>query len=168
MQDYFKYDKIQGGAPLYMKSDSDGVSDKEKGALPLGIKSVPQGLKHFTNWNDIATSIEKKNSLRFEDAQPNSLYFSMPNRKARQGALGVGGYFLSDSGKYFTTPYVDGSASSGNNLSFIDSWEANDIAILDDMAFVAYENYTDLNREDLSLGAVSMKQPFTVDRKSVV
>ena len=162
MQDYFKYDKIQGGAPLYMKSDSDGVSDKEKGALPLGIKSVPQGLKHFTNWNDIATSIEKKNSLRFEDAQPNSLYFSMPNRKARQGALGVGGYFLSDSGKYFTTPYVDGSASSGNNLSFIDSWEANDIAILDDMAFVAYENYTDLNREDLSLGAVSMKQPFTV------
>lgn len=153
MQDNFNYDKLLSGASLYMKSDSDGSKDKEKGALPLGIKSTVQGIKHFTNWDDIATSIDKKNSLRFEDSQPNSLFFSMPNRRS-DGTRTI----YDDNGYFFNVP----APSINTNLSFIDSWEANDISILDNLAIVAYQDYTDVNREDFEFGTMNLKQPVYV------
>ena len=82
MQDFFKYDKIQGGAPLLMKSDNDGSKDENKRGLPLGIKTTAQGIKHFTSWDNISNSIEARNTTRFDDAQPNSLRFSMNNARA--------------------------------------------------------------------------------------
>ena len=72
MQDYFKYDKIQGGAPLRMKSDSDGVTDGQDVTTPLGIKTTAEGIQHFTNWDDIANSLDAQNKARFDDTQPNS------------------------------------------------------------------------------------------------
>ena len=82
MQDYFKYDKIQGGAPLRMKSDSDGVTDGQDSTTPLGIKTTAEGIKHFTNWDDISNSLEAQNKARFDDTQPNALKFSMNNARA--------------------------------------------------------------------------------------
>ena len=76
MQDFFKYDKIQGGSPLFMKSDHDGSKDQNKLGLPLGIKTTAQGIKLFTSWDDISNSIEERNTARFDDAQPNALRFS--------------------------------------------------------------------------------------------
>ena len=38
MQDYFKYDKIQTGTSLFMKSDSDGSKDKQDAAQAIGIR----------------------------------------------------------------------------------------------------------------------------------
>ena len=71
MQDFFKYDKIQGGSSLFMKSDNDGSKDEQKRGLPLGIKTTAQGIEHFTSWGDISNSIESRNTTRFDDAQPN-------------------------------------------------------------------------------------------------
>ena len=76
MQDYFNSNKNQQGTSLFMKSDSDGVKDGQNKAMPLGIKSTAEGIKHFTNWDNIANSIEAKNFARFDDSQPTSLKFS--------------------------------------------------------------------------------------------
>jgi len=160
MQEYFKYDKIQEGAPLFMKSDSDGSKDKDNQELALGIKTVPEGVKHFTNWDEISNSIDANGGIRFDDAVSNSIRFSMPHRKSSGTiveAFGpndfdwVGarqGYELSDSsGTNVSIPN-----SESDEVSFIDSWEANDINIIDDIAFVSYEDYTDIHRKDINLG----------------
>ena len=57
MQDFFKYDKLQRGASLFMKSDHDGDKDAQNRSFPLGIKSVAQGIEHFTNWDNISNSL---------------------------------------------------------------------------------------------------------------
>ena len=116
MQDFFKYDKLQRGASLFMKSDHDGDKDAQNRSFPLGIKSVAQGIEHFTNWDNISNSLQERDSARFDDMQPMSLDFGMLNAKG-----------------------------------FTDTWEANDITILDDIAFVSYEDYTDIQRNDILL-----------------
>ena len=102
MQDFFKYDKLQQGASLFMKSDHDGAKDAQNRGLPLGIKSTAQGIEHFTNWDNISNSLQERDGARFDDMQPMSLDFGMLNGK-----------------------------------NFTDTWEANDITILDDLAFVS-------------------------------
>jgi len=123
MQDFFKYDKLQQGASLFMKSDHDGAKDAQNRGLPLGIKSTAQGIEHFTNWDNISNSLQERDGARFDDMQPMSLDFGMLNGK-----------------------------------NFTDTWEANDITILDDLAFVSYENYTDIQRNDISLSDASLTQ----------
>ena len=79
MQDFFKYDKLQRGASLFMKSDHDGDKDAQNRSFPLGIKSVAQGIEHFTNWDNISNSLQERDSARFDDMQPTSLDFGMVN-----------------------------------------------------------------------------------------
>ena len=152
MQDYFKYDKIQGGAPLRIKSDSDGVTDGQHSNVPLGIKTTAQGIKHFTNWDDIANSLDAQNKARFDDTQPNALRFSMNN--ARGAFKEVGGI----EGTYPVFRHTGNSANNNpyyqrrqSRVEFEDRWNVEDITILDDMAFVSYPDYTDLHRSDLAL-----------------
>ena len=148
MQDFFKYDKIQGGAPLFMKSDNDGSKDENKRGLPLGIKTTAQGIKHFTSWDSISNSIEARNTTRFDDAQPNSLRFSMNNARAA--------YELADGSNIYPVarplePKHGLLHREFSKVSFEDRWEANDITILDDIAFVSYEDYSDVHRHDIDL-----------------
>ena len=148
MQDFFKYDKIQGGAPLFMKSDNDGSKDENKRGLPLGIKTTAQGIKHFTSWDNISNSIEARNTTRFDDAQPNSLRFSMNNARAV--------YDLADGSNIYPVarplePEHGLLHREFSKISFEDRWEANDITILDDIAFVSYEDYSDVHRHDIDL-----------------
>ena len=77
MQDFFKYDKLQQAAPLFMKSDHDGDKDAQYRGLPLGIKSTAQGIEHFTNWDNISNSLQERDGARFDDMQPMSLDFGM-------------------------------------------------------------------------------------------
>ena len=148
MQDFFKYDKIQGGSSLFMKSDNDGSKDEQKRGLPLGIKTTAQGIEHFTSWGDISNSIESRNTTRFDDAQPNSLRFSMNNARAV--------YDVVDDTNIFPVaipiePEHGLLHRQFSKISFEDRWEANDITILDDIAFVSYEDYSDVHRYDIDL-----------------
>ena len=148
MQDFFKYHKIQGGAPLFMKSDNDGSKDENRRGLPLGIKTTAQGIKHFTSWDNISNSIEARNTTRFDDAQPNSLRFSMNNARAA--------YDLVDGLNIYPVarplePEHGLLHREFSKVSFEDRWEANDITILDDIAFVSYEDYSDVHRHDIDL-----------------
>lgn len=151
MQDYFKYDKIQGGAPLRMKSDSDGVTDGQDATTPLGIKTTAEGIQHFTNWDDIANSLDAQNKARFDDTQPNSLKFSMNNaRAAFKYVRGVGDVpvMMHSGDRSNDNPFYKRRQS---RVDFEDRWDAEDITILDDMAFVSYPDYTDVHRADLQL-----------------
>ena len=87
MQDYFNGNKLQQGSSLFMKSDSDGSKDAQSRTMPLGIKSTAEGIQHFTNWENIANSIESKSFARFDDAQPNSLSFSTMEQKPKTGGI---------------------------------------------------------------------------------
>lgn len=174
MQDYFKYDKIQTGTSLFMKSDSDGSKDKENKGLNLGIKTVAQGIKHFTNWNNISNSIDANGGLRFDDSQANSLYFNMPHNSSNgyESATftDVNDNTVNNSlnGKILSVPKSNSTYANEipSSLAFKDSWEANDINIIDDIAFVSYEDYTDLHRKDTDLGTVQLCQPkFTYTRQ---
>jgi hypothetical protein len=164
MQDYFKYDKIQTGASLFMKSDSDGNTDKEKRALPLGIKTIGEGIKQVTNWNHISNSIDSNKGIRFEDSQPNTLLYSVKNRIATSYEytnrinLGVNDGIISPDVKIPLAQSITNDKQ--NKVSFIDSWSVSDINIVDDIAFVSYEDYSDLNREDLELGQITLYQPY--------
>ena len=160
MQDFFKYDKIQGGSSLFMKSDNDGSKDEQKRGLPLGIKTTAQGIEHFTSWGDISNSIESRNTTRFDDAQPNSLRFSMNNARAV--------YDVVDGTNIFPVaipiePEHGLLHRQFSKISFEDRWEANDITILDDIAFVSYEDYSDVHRYDIDLKAqgAELKQAST-------
>ena len=169
MQDYFKYDKIQGGAPLRMKSDSDGVTDGQDSNVPLGIKTTAQGIKHFTNWDDISNSLDAQNKARFDDTQPNALRFSMNNARGvfkHVSNLGGGSY---DYGGVYPQLRHAGDQSNNNpyyqrrqsRIEFEDRWDAEDITILDDMAFVSYPDYTDIHRANIDLRG-DLSNPYNV------
>ena len=170
MQDYFKYDKIQTGTSLFMKSDSDGSKDKQDKGLPLGIKTTAEGIKHFNQWDSIANSIDKNKGLRFDDLQPNSINFSMPLNAARTYVLGATENTLTDQQieellNSTDRPYsIQFPEPIDTNYSFKDSWEINDINIIDDVAFVSSENYTDIHRKDISLTLSSSRQYWTLRR----
>lgn len=126
MQEYFKHDDIQRGSSLFMKSDSNGTTDKQNSKLPLGIKSLTQGIQHFSNWNELANSIESNKGISFDDSQPNSCFFSALSR-----------HIVFD---------PTGHQTLDRKLSFYDTWKVNDIKICDDIAFVCYEDYTDISK----------------------
>ena len=51
--------------PLTIKTDENNK------AVPLGIKSVAQGIEHFTNWNNLSNSIDEIGRFRREDSFKN-------------------------------------------------------------------------------------------------
>ena len=148
MQDYFKSNKNQQGTSLFMKSDSDGVKDGQNKVMPLGIKTTAQGIEHFTNWESIANSIEAKNFARFDDAQPTSLNFSTMEQVPKNNGIS----FQDIIGR------PTDIAKGRRTVEFTDTWTPNDIKILDDIAFVAQDEYTDIHRKDFDLGVVGLKQ----------
>ena len=145
MQDYFKSNKNQQGTSLFMKSDSDGVKDGQNKAMPLGIKTTAQGIEHFTNWESIANSIEAKNFARFDDSQPTSLKFSTMEQIPSRSRVNA------DDSLGFATDIAGGR----RKVEFTDTWTPNDIKILDDIAFVAQDEYTDIHRKDIVLAGPS-------------
>lgn len=153
VQDYFKYDKIQAGASLVINAN-DGTKTQEKLGLPLGIKSTAQGIQHFTNWNDISSSIDAKNTLRFEDSQPNKLFYKTNKTRAASQLSSsmdtTGAYNVS-----INTPNPVGDRTT----EFIDEWHVDDIKILDDIAVVSYPDYTDIQRTEKTFTGIQMTQP---------
>ena len=150
MQGYFNNNKNQQGTSLFMKSDAgtrvgtDGESysfDAQDRGMPLGIKSTAEGIQHFTNWENIANSIEAKNFARFDDTQPTSLNFSTMEQKPKANGI------------YFDDVINDSTdiAEGRRTVEFTDTWTPNDIKILDDLAFVAQDEYTDIHRKDIPL-----------------
>jgi len=146
VQDYFKYDKIQGGAPLSIKTD---VNTK---AMPLGIRSRAEGIKHFTNWDNIANSIDAKSTLRFEDSQPNKLFY-----KTNRTVANSYNQLITDDGINPWTPKPT-AAPAGQETEFTDEWSVEDIKILDDIAVVSYPDYTDIQRTEVGFN-VQLVQP---------
>lgn len=157
VQDYFKYDKIQTGAPLSIKAN-DGTKTEDGRGLTLGIKSTAQGIQHFTNWNEVSSSIDAKNTLRFEDGQPNKLFYK--TNRSRFTGLNIA--------RVATTASPTGEQGalvglanqfSDDYVSFTDEWTAEDIKILDDIAVVAYPDYTDLHRTEDTFTGLTLRQP---------
>lgn len=137
MSDYFN---MLGGTSLFMKSDSDGTKDGFYNKMPLGIKSPSEGIQHFTNWQNISDTLERDNLVRLEDDEVNKVVFA-------QGALQIGRFDL-----------VSGFSFFSNFAECSDAWRHNKVKILDDVAFVAQEEYTDVVREDINLGGLSFYQ----------
>ena len=89
--------------PLTIKTDENNK------AVPLGIKSVAQGIEHFTNWDNLSNSIDEIGRFRREDSFKNN------NR---------------------VTTAADGFST--NRLYRVDdTWDVNKVQIIDDLAFVA-------------------------------
>ncbi len=100
-------------------------TDENTKAMPLGIKSTVEGIEHFTNWDNVSNSIgETGGRLRKEQTLYNNLRFR--TERYRVGATDVGG-----------RPSV---------YAFEDEWSINKIKILDDLAFVAQDEYTDVQK----------------------
>ena len=109
-------------------------TDEKNKALPLGIKSTVEGIEHFTNWDKIANSIDETGNLRKENSKLRRVKFDnfrnhdLATRPAGRLTSGVDAGDLTD------------------GYSFDDSWDISKIKILDDLAFVAQEEYTDLEK----------------------
>lgn len=100
-------------------------TDENTKAMPLGIKSTVEGIEHFTNWDNVSNSIgETGGRLRKEQTLYNNLRFT--TERYRTTATDVGG-----------RPSV---------YTFEDEWSINKIKILDDLAFVAQDEYTDVQK----------------------
>lgn len=185
-KDYFS--KLLGASPLFMKSDHDGENDGYNSSLHLGIKTVEEGFKHFTgtkaysNVLDSNALFEKNGSIKFEDSQPNRINFSQPYVPNFYYKLGVGRSWASAPPKqdyphlYASLPVRrDVGLDSYHNLdlpipedahesyayaskSFSDEWSCNKVKILDDLAFVAYDEYTHIHRTDIDLSDIVFKQ----------
>ena len=104
-------------APLTIKTDENNKS------VPLGIKSVAQGIEHFTNWDNLSNSIDKIGRFRREDSFKNN------NRVTT----------ATDGFSHLRDHRVD------------DTWDVNKVQIIDDLAFVAEDEYTDVERVGLEL-----------------
>lgn len=152
VQDYFKYDKIQGATSLVVNSN-DGTKTQENLGLPLGIKSTVQGIQHFTNWSDVSSSIDAKNTLRFEDAQPNKIFYRTNRTRAANWQTST---FNATAGIVnIQTP----NAAGDNFTEFTDEWHVDDIKILDDIAIVSYPDYTDIQRTEKTFTGLQLFQP---------
>ena len=105
-------------------------TDENTKAIPLGIKSSVEGIKHFTNWNNIVNSIgETGDRLRRDDQVYNNL-------------------------KFKTKRYTDGAIRNGGDhdvYQFDDKWSVNKIKILDDLAFVAEDEYSHVEKATKTL-----------------
>lgn len=171
MSEYFSHDTIQTGASLFMKSDSDGSTDRQDATQAIGIRgsldgtsSGTVGISHFTEFSDSANSIDKNKGLRFDDFQPNSLTFKYNYRVAEKvevnnlsenKAISIFGR----DGSSFNKAYLHKARTEQNE--FVDKWDINNINIIDDIAFVSYDKYTDLHRSEASFRAEGRQHGIT-------
>lgn len=122
--------------PLTIKTDENNK------AVPLGIKSVAQGIEHFTNWDNLSNSIDEIGRFRREDSFKNN------NR---------------------VTTAADGFST--NRLYRVDdTWDVNKVQIIDDLAFVAEDEYTDVEKITSSTIKTNARQYYverTLRRTSV-
>ena len=155
MQDYFKYDKLQQGSSLFMRSDivnRDGVfSSGVMTNFPLGIRTPSQAIKHFTNWDSISNSLDSRDSARFDDIQPNQINYR--TKYERGSMVEWGGDLDNTSLPVPSHSFAKDTISSqrSHTFNFSEGWDAEDIKIVDDIAFVSYPEYTDLDRRDVVL-----------------
>jgi hypothetical protein len=108
-------------------------TDENNKALPLGIKSTVEGIEHFTNWDNVANSIDETGKLRRDRSSLRKVIFEnerTPDVITRNGVYGENSQF-----KY----------------SVDDSWDVSKIKILDDLAFVAEDEYTDIEKHTVSV-----------------
>jgi len=122
--------------PLSIKTDENNK------AVPLGIKSVAQGIEHFTNWNNLSNSIDEIGRFRREDSFKNN------NR---------------------VTTAADGF-STNRLYRLDDTWDVNKVQIIDDLAFVAEDEYTDVEKITSSIITTNARQYYverTLLRSSV-
>lgn len=147
MQDNFSFNKLQSASSLFMKSDHDGSKDAYTRKMPLGIKTTSQGIEKFSDWRGLSDVLEQKNLANFEDTSVNKIKFSQDDVLAKETNVPVGLSTLKR-----IQPF--GSTSVG----FEDEWTANKIKVYDDMAFVAYDEYTDLHRVDIELDDSELRQ----------
>jgi len=141
MSDHFRH---LTGTSLFMKSDSDGTKDGFYNKMPLGIKSPAEGIQHFTNWGNISKTLEIDNLVRLEDGQVNKVLF-------RQR---VNFNFIS----WSESKQDIVNSSLQVDAGFEDTWVPNKVKILDDVAFVAQDEYTDIVRDDIPLFDIGFKQ----------
>ena len=122
--------------PLSIKTDENNK------AVPLGIKSVAQGIENFTNWDNLSNSIDEIGRFRREDSFKNN------NR---------------------VTTAADGFST--NRLYRVDdTWDVNKVQIIDDLAFVAEDQYTDVEKITSSIITANARQYYverTLLRSSV-
>ena len=140
--DYFK--KLQGASSLFMKSDHDGDNDAQSRKMPLGIKSAVQGIESFTDWSGVSDILEQENLSSFEDSQFSKIAFS-------QGDVHASVVRNPEEGVTHIVPENTYSVAPERSRGFVDEWSVNKIKILDDMAFVASDEYTDLHRVDIDI-----------------
>jgi len=150
--DYFN--KLQGASSLFMKSDHDGDNDAHSRKMPLGIKSVAQGIEAFADWQGVSDILEQENLSSFEDSQFSKITFSQSDiyasirRNPEEGVTHI-------------VPENTYGVAPERSRSFVDEWSVNKIKILDDMAFVASDEYTDLHRADIDIADGKLYQHLT-------
>ena len=147
MQDNFSFNRTQVGSSLFMKSDHDGVNDAHNKNMPLGIKTVGEGLEYFSDWENTSDVLQQQRLANFEDSQPRKIKFSQKDKLPQSSRLVFG--------KNTARQIVPGVDTS---VSFEDSWSANKVKVYDNMAFVAYDEYTDLHRVDIELTDSELRQ----------
>ena len=141
----------QDSIGLFMKSDSDGITDGQNNALSLGIKTTPEHIQHFTNWDNALTSLNAAYKARFDDIQVNNISFTNFYRFPEKSSSSGGGFGGSSS--------IDVMDQS---ITLTDSWSANNVIIEDDISFVAYDEYTDVvKKSTASTDSVPVVQPYT-------
>jgi hypothetical protein len=177
-KDYF--DKLQGLSSLFLKAESDGVTDGQKSKLSLGVAAQQRGTDVFVPRGDrtgLQSSIETEGYARFEDDPQDRLIFSQyytPSeyhhsfdfRESYFGNLGASfeqrQNFTETQWEGFIPKNSDRSTTISKVVketkSFTDEWSPNDIKLVDDLAVVAYENYTDVHRIDIDLDDLQLKQ----------
>ena len=121
-------------------------TDENNKAVPLGIKSTVQGIEHFTNWDNLSNSIDETSNRLRKDAVPfKGVKFNT--------------HHFSD----LRTRNSSGYASTLIVKEVDDTWEVNKIKILDDLAFVAEDEYTDVEKVTASISGKAYQ--YFVERK---
>ena len=88
-------------------------TDENNKALPLGIKSTVEGIEHFTNWDNVANSIDETGKLRRDRSSLKRVIFE--NERTPDVITRTNTYSQHSQFKY----------------SVDDSWDVNKIKILD-------------------------------------
>lgn len=138
---------FQGGAPLFVGSNDSADNQ----GMPLGIKTISQGIEEFTDWRSISDTLEENKMANFEDAQPTKIKFSQLDYLARISSDPVA---TANAVSYRVVP------EGYTTLGFEDSWKANKVKVYDDMAFVAYDEYTDIHRVDIEIPDAELRQHY--------
>ncbi|MDP6967309.1 MAG: Ig-like domain-containing protein, partial [Candidatus Marinimicrobia bacterium] len=122
-----------GSMGLFMKN----LTSSEARVMPLGIKTTEKKIQHFTNWDNGLNSLDITNKARFDDTQPGSLAYAD-----------------------FRASYDEmRGESTKEEVRFTDTWAPSDISIVDDLAFVSYEDYTDIEKYVFDISSAECLQP---------